>query len=150
MNAFFSSQFEYCPLVWMFHNRRHNNKLNRLHERMLRIVCKDYKSSLAKLLSEGKQFTVHHKNVQKLAIEMYKVKNELCPKIMLDFFKEVTHPYNFRNGLICGFYKIKTIRYGTETITYLGPKIWSIIPDEIRESLSLEIFRQKIKIVETR
>ena len=40
MNAFFSSQFGYCPLVWMFHNRRHNNKINRLHERMLRIVSK--------------------------------------------------------------------------------------------------------------
>ena len=51
-----------------------------------------------------------------------------------------------RNSLICGSYKIKTVRYGTETITYLGPKIWSIIPNEIRESASLETFRQKIKL----
>ena len=65
---------------------------------------------------------------------------------MLDLFKEVTHSYNLRNSLICGCYKIKTVRYGTETITYLGPKIWSIIPDEIRESASLETFRQKIKL----
>ena len=147
MNAFFSSQFGYCPLVGMFHNTRYKTiKKNHLHERMLRIVYKDYKSSFAELLSEDKSFTVHHKNVQKLAIEMYKVKNELRPKIMLDLFKEVTHLYNLRNGLICGSYKIKTVRYGTETITYLGPKIWSIIPDEIRESASLETFRQKIKL----
>ena len=65
---------------------------------------------------------------------------------MLDLFKEVTHSYNLRNSLICGSYKIKTVRYGTETITDLGPKIWSIIPDEIRESASLEKFRQKIKL----
>ena len=77
---------------------------------------------------------------------MYKVKNELCPKIMLDLFKEVKNPYNLRNALICGSYKIKTVRYGTETITYLGPKIWPIIPDEIRESGSLESSRQKIKL----
>ena len=113
MNAFFSSQFGYCPLVWMFHNRRHNNTINRLHERILRIIYKDYKSSFAELLFEDKSFTVHHKNVQKLAIEMYKIKNELCPKIMLDLFKEVTHPCNHRNGLICGSYKIKTVRFGT-------------------------------------
>ena len=113
---------------------------------MLRIVCKDYKSSFVELLSEDKTFTVHHKNVQKLAIEMYIVENELCPKILLDLFKEVTHPYNLRSGLICGPYKIKTVCYGTETINYLGPKIWSLIPDEIRESASLEIFRQKIKL----
>ena len=113
---------------------------------MLRIVYKDYRSSFAKLLSEDKSFTLHHKNVQKLAIEMYKIKNELCPKIMLNLFKEVTHPYNLRNGLISGSYKIKIVRYGTETITYIGPKIWSIISDEIRESASLETFRQKIKL----
>ena len=41
---------------------------------------------------------------------------------------------------------MKTVRYGRETITYLGQKTWSIIPDEIRESASLEIFRQKIKL----
>ena len=78
MNAFFSYQVGYCLLVWMFHNKRYNNKRNCLHERMLRIVQKVYKSSFAELLSEDKSFTVHHKNVQKLAIEMYKVKNELC------------------------------------------------------------------------
>ena len=65
---------------------------------------------------------------------------------MLDLFKEVTHPYNLRNGLICGSYQIKTVRYGIETITYLGPKICSIIPDETREPASLEIFLQKIKL----
>ena len=69
MNAFSSSQFGYCPLFWMFHNRRHNNTINRLHERMLRIVYKDYKPSF------GKSLTLHHKNVQKLTIEMYKIKN---------------------------------------------------------------------------
>ena len=115
-NAFFSFQFGYCPLVWMFHNRRYNNKINCLHERMLRIVYKDCKSYFVELLSEDKSFTVHHTNVQKLAIEMYKVKNELCTKIMLNLFKEVTHLYDLRNGLICGSYKIKTVRYGTETV----------------------------------
>ena len=42
---------------------------------------------------------------------------------MLDQFKEVTNAYNLRNSLICGSYKIKTVIYGTETITYLGPII---------------------------
>ena len=65
---------------------------------------------------------------------------------MLDILKEVTHSCNLRNSLICGSYKIKIVRYGTETITYLGPKIWSIIPDEIRESASLKTLRQKIKL----
>ena len=44
----------------------------------------------------------------------------------------------------------KTVRYGTETITKLGPKIWSIIPDEIRKSTSLETLRQKNQVMETK
>ena len=60
---------------------------------MLKVVYKDYKSSFAELLSEDKSLTVHHINPQKLAIAMYKVKNELCPKFMLNLFKEVTHSY---------------------------------------------------------
>ena len=42
---------------------------------------------------------------------MYKVKNELGLKIMVDLFKEVTHPHNFRRGLIASFYKIETTCY---------------------------------------
>ena len=38
MNAFFKSQFNYCPLVWMFHSRINNTKINRLHERCLRTI----------------------------------------------------------------------------------------------------------------
>ena len=62
-----------------------------------------------------KSFTVHQRNVQKLATEIYKVKIELCSKTMLDLFNEitkVTHSCNVRNSLICGSYKIKIVRYG--------------------------------------
>ena len=41
MNPFFTSQFNYCSLTWMCHSRTMNNKINRLHERCLRIVHSD-------------------------------------------------------------------------------------------------------------
>ena len=44
MKAFIESQFYYCPLIWMFHSRTMNNKINRLHEKALRIIYSDYKS----------------------------------------------------------------------------------------------------------
>ena len=40
MNAFFNSQFSYCPLVWISHSRSNNYKLNRLDECCLRINTK--------------------------------------------------------------------------------------------------------------
>ena len=38
MKAFITSQFSYCLLIWMFHSRNLNNKINRIHERALRLV----------------------------------------------------------------------------------------------------------------
>ncbi len=42
MKAFVTSQFQYCPLVWMFHSRKVNHKINRIQVRALRIVHKNY------------------------------------------------------------------------------------------------------------
>ena len=52
MNAFFKSQFSYCPVIWMCHSRANNNKINRLHERCLRIVFSDKQSSFEALLEK--------------------------------------------------------------------------------------------------
>ena len=77
--AFIESLFNYCPLVWMCHNRTLNNKINKLHERALRLVYKEKNLTFDELLEKDKSFSVHEKNLQTLAIEMYKVKNKLCP-----------------------------------------------------------------------
>ena len=69
MNSFFKSQFNYCPLVWMCHNRTINNKINGLHERCLRIIYNDNKSSFPELLDKDKGVTIHVKNVRALAVE---------------------------------------------------------------------------------
>ena len=45
LNSFIASHFYYCPIVWMFHCRKLNEKINYIHERALRIVYKDYNSS---------------------------------------------------------------------------------------------------------
>ena len=44
MKTFIESQFNYCPLTWMFNSRQLNAKINILHERVLRIVHKNPKS----------------------------------------------------------------------------------------------------------
>ena len=49
LNAFFMSQFNYCRLIWMSHKRT-KNKINKHHERCLRLIYNDKKSSLEQLL----------------------------------------------------------------------------------------------------
>ena len=59
MKAFFMAQFSYCPLTWMFHSRKLNNKINKLHERCLRIVYSDNTSSFDELLETDHSVSVH-------------------------------------------------------------------------------------------
>ena len=61
MNAFIESQFSYCPLVWMFCSRDMNRKINRIHERALRMVYLDYTSSLDDLLRRDKTVSIHQR-----------------------------------------------------------------------------------------
>ena len=72
MNSFFTSQFNYCPLVWMFHNRTMNNKINRLHRRCLRIVYSDKTSSFEELLGTDRSVPIHSRNLQIFATEFFK------------------------------------------------------------------------------
>ena len=67
MKTFITSHFSYCPLVWMFHSREINNKINRIHERSLRLVYSDKTSTFKELLDKDKSVSVHHKNIQVLA-----------------------------------------------------------------------------------
>ena len=86
LKAVMESQFSYCPLIWMFHTRSFNNQINNLHERALRLVYKDHSSSFAQLLDKDNSFSIHERNLQKLAIEMYKVKNNLSPSYKTKYF----------------------------------------------------------------
>ena len=97
MKTFITSQFNYCPLVWMCHNRTMNNKINKLHERALRIVYGDKKLTFQELLEKDDSVTIHHRNLQKLATEMYKVKCNISPIPVQNLFTEKIHQYDLRN-----------------------------------------------------
>ena len=146
MKTFIENEFNYCPLVWMFHNRTLNNKINKLHERALRITYRDDTSPFDELLLKDQTFTVHERNIQKLATLMYKVKNDLCPRVVKEIFPTSELPYELRKEKLWESTNIRTTLYGTETILYRGPDIWKKVPDRIKISSSLAIFKKRIKV----
>ena len=84
--TFVTSQFNYCPLVWMCHSRTLNNRINNIHLRALRIVYQDKQLSFEELLQKDNSVSVHMKNLQYLATEIFKVKNGRSPIIMNEVF----------------------------------------------------------------
>ena len=140
MRTFIESQFNYCPLIWMCHSRELNRKINKLHERALRVVYKDRDLTFEQLLEKDKSFTIHEKNLQKLAVEMYKVKHNLCPKPIQELFTPA-----IRGNHEWVLPKVRTVNNGKETIRYMGPKTWTLVPDVIKKSKSLSLFKKEIK-----
>ena len=57
VNLFITSHFSHYPLVWMFHSRRLNNRIDHIHERALRIIYQAYKSSFKELLRKDSSLT---------------------------------------------------------------------------------------------
>ena len=99
----------------MFHSRELNNRINKIHERALRIVYDDHVNSFEQLLEKDKSFTVHERNLQTLATEIYKVINGISPEIMKNIFKLKEHP-NYCSKFPFETKNISTVAYGTETL----------------------------------
>ena len=70
MKIFIESQFNHCPLLLMCHSRDRNHRINRLHERALRVVYGNKNMSFGELPEIDKSFKIHERNLQKLATEM--------------------------------------------------------------------------------
>ena len=72
LKVFLETQFKYCPIVWMFHSRHTNKKVNRLHERSLKSIYNDDVSTFDQRFALNKSFCTHYQNIKRLLIEIYK------------------------------------------------------------------------------
>ena len=145
MEFFIELQFGYCPLVWMFCGRKSNNRINHLHERALRIVYNDNQSSFENLLRKDRSVSIHHRNIRSFAIEIYKIKNNMSTPIMSELFEKRNLNYNLRSQTDFSLHSVNTVVYGLKSLKYFAGKVWSIVPFEIRNAISLEEFSAKIK-----
>ena len=112
MKAFVDSQFGYCPLIWMFLGRILNNKINKLHERALRLVYKNKTFSFDELLDLDEYFTIHHRNVQS---------TKKSPAFMQSIFPELNNKNDLRSESAFNTNNIRTMRvrlYPLEAIRY--------------------------------
>ena len=119
----------------MFHSRGKNNKINRIHERCLRIIYNDKKSTFYELLEKDGSVSIHKQNLRFLACEMFKLKRDMAPELI----KELILPnrqrrYELRNNPDFAVPIVKSVHKGFESLSYVGPKIWELLPLEIKEA----------------
>ena len=139
--------------------------MNHLHERSLQIDYKDNISSFKDLLKKDRSFTIHQRNIQSLAIELFKVKGitihqrniqslaielfkvkgNLSNNIMYDIFQTRKINCNLRPQTDFASICVNTKKFGLYSLRYFASKVWSMVPLEIKNSGSVEIFKTKIR-----
>ena len=131
----------------MFHSRTLNNNINKLHERCLRIAFIASKLFFEELLETDNSVSVHHRNNAILATELYEIMNGLSPEIMKEVFpfnKNTT--YSTRNKKRkFNSRAIKSVTFGSETLSHLAPKFSELVPVEIKKVESVACFKRAIK-----
>ena len=118
---------------------------NALHERCLRLIQQNYISEFEKPLENTNEKSVHQKCIEFLLIEIYKYLNGLYPDIMNTIFKLRQNTYNLLNFHAFESQNPRTKKFCLESITYRASQLWKNVPEEIRNSASLLIFKQSIK-----
>ena len=83
----------------MFHGRGKNNKINRIHERWLRIIYNDKKSTFYELLEKDGSVSIHKRNLRFLACEMFKLKRDMAPELIKELIlPNRQHRHDLRNN----------------------------------------------------
>ena len=145
MNAFIEQQFSNssCPLIWMFCTKDLNEKVNSVHRRALRQTYSDFNSSIEELLEKNNSVTVHQRNIQLVAIEMYKATKELGPRIVQELF---TLNQNDNGNKTFLRPNVNHKNTGENTLRYFGPIVWNeMLPSEYKTIDTLENFKTAIK-----
>ena len=87
MNSFIYSNFDNCPLAWMFSHKKSLNKIESLHKRALRFLLNDYENCYEELLEKSGKCNMSLQRIRFLCTEIYKTINSLNPNFMKNIFE---------------------------------------------------------------
>ena len=107
----------------------------------------NFTSDFEVLLENSNEKPVHQKCRELHMIDVCKYLNGLSPDIMSDIFKLRENTYNLRNFHIFESQNLRTKKFGLGSIAYRASQLWKNVPEEIRNSTSLPMFKRKIKKV---
>ena len=135
--AFISSNFNYCDIVWHFCSNRSTYKIEKVHKNALRVTLNNYTSSYSDMLEVVKRPTLNISRIKNIAIETFKSVKGLNPEYMGSLFSFSTTPYCTRGGSKLVQPKVNTIIFGINSFAYQGSKIWDNIPQGVKNTTCL-------------
>ena len=148
-NSFVASNFNYCPLAWHFCVVSYRNKMEKIQERCLRIVYKDYDSSYDRLLEMANTTSLAISRLRFLLLEVYKSIHHLNPKRISGIFELKPTNYSLRNTEKLVQPMERTSTYGLRSVSYTGAKLWNDLSPFLRNDVEIEDFKSLMAILST-
>ena len=146
-NSFVASNFNYYPLVWHFCGATNSNKIEKIQERCLRIIYKDYESSYHRLLGMANITTLVISRLRILILEVFKSIRQLNPKCISDLFEVKSLGYSLRNHVKVLQPKRRTTTYGLRTVSYTGAKLWNDLFPLLCDVEEIDVFKSSLAIL---
>ena len=115
------------------------------NERALRMIYQDYNSYSKELLRKDSSLKIQQKNLKLLVTEILKVKIGCSLDIMKEIFEIESQNYNFSYDFSVKRCNIRSIYYGIETASFIGPKILDTLPNSCKDATSLHSFKVNLK-----
>ena len=145
--SFVMSNFDYCPIVWHFCGKVNNGKLEKIQERALRILYRDYISDYDSLISKSRTEKILTTRLKKILIEVFKTLKKTNPPYLHSLFTRNETEYDLRRDISLIQPKKETETYGIRSLSYIGAKLWNdmnfkiddlenISPDDFKEMLA--------------
>jgi hypothetical protein len=142
--SFILSNFNYCPLVWHFCGESNTKKLEKIQERALRFIYNDSDSSYENLLEKSQLPSLRLRRLRSMAIEVFKIINKQTPVYLHDLVTIKKSSYSFRYNNTVNIPRVNTTRYGLHSLRYGAAKLWNELPNDLREGISLNNFKNLI------
>ena len=145
IQSFVFSHFNYCPLVWYFTTAKQLQKIDKIQERALRFITDDYETPYEMLMRNTETTTMRVRQMQNLCVEIYRTLSDLNPKYMRELFERNSSSYSTRRLNDLKIPRVNQTSYGSRSIRFEGARLWNHLPENIKSSENLYIFKKLVK-----
>ena len=84
--------------------------------------------------------------IKLILVEVYKIVNMLRPKYLHEMFVTDDSAYDMRNSMNIVMPNFNTLKYGKNSVSYTGAKLWNILNNETKQAINIKAFRRFIML----